>query len=74
MFQSKMEAAAGDQERKYVQLSPDSVVLAGESVGITNLPGTVTRALAEDASYRVREVVGVASQVGKEVYSIKNIL
>ena len=61
MFQSKMEAAAGDQERKYVQLSPDSVVLAGESVGITNLPGTVTRALAEDVTYRTREVTSLAA-------------
>ena len=61
MFQTKMEVAAGDQERKYVQLGPDSIVLAGESVGLTNLPGTVTRALAEDVSYRTREVASLAA-------------
>ena len=45
----------------FVQVSPDSVNLAGESIGLTNLPGNVTRALAEDVSYRSREVASLAS-------------
>ena len=56
-----MESQSGDQERKFVQLGPDSIVLAGESVGLTNLQGPVTRALAEDVTYRTREVASLAA-------------
>ena len=45
----------------FVQVSPESVTVAGETIGITNLPGNVTRALAEDVSYRTREVASLAS-------------
>ena len=45
----------------FVQVSPDSIILAGESIGLTNLPGNVARALAEDVSYRTREVASLAS-------------
>ena len=63
----------------FAQISPETVNLIAETLGIVSgtgggLDSKVSRALAEDASYRVREVVGVASQVGKEVYSLKNIL
>ena len=45
----------------YVQVSPECISMAGESVGITNLPANVTRALAEDVSYRTREVANLAA-------------
>ena len=45
----------------FVQVSPDSIISAGESIGLTNLPGNVARALAEDVSYRTREVASLAS-------------
>jgi len=45
----------------FVQVSPDTITMAGDSVGISNLPGNVTRALAEDVSYRTREVTNLAS-------------
>ena len=56
-----MDSQSGDTERKFVQLGPDSIVLAGESIGMTNLQGTVTRALAEDVTYRTREVASLAA-------------
>ena len=45
----------------FVQVSPDTITLAGESIGLSNIPGNVTRALAEDVSYRTREVTNLAS-------------
>ena len=56
-----MEPQAGDHERKFVQLGPDSIALAGESIGLTSLQGTVTRALVEDVTYRTREVASLAA-------------
>ena len=34
------------------QVSPETIVAAGDSIGVANIPGNVTRALAEDVSYR----------------------
>jgi len=51
----------GEQERRFVQLGPDSVTMAAETIGMTSLPGVVARALAEDTSYRIREVTSLAS-------------
>ena len=45
----------------FVQVSPDTITMAGESIGLSNIPGNVTRALAEDVSYRTREVTNLAS-------------
>ena len=68
IFDLRMEKAgkagygkSGDTERRYVQLPPDSVSVAGESIGLSNIPAPVCRALAEDASYRVREVASLAA-------------
>ena len=44
----------------FVQVSPDSVRVIGETVGISNMGPTVSRALAEDVSYRVRELAHVS--------------
>ena len=52
---------SGETERRYVQLAPESVSVAGESIGLSNVPAPVCRALAEDASYRVREVASLAA-------------
>jgi hypothetical protein len=48
------------EEKKYVQLSPDTVLHLAESVGLSNLNPSVARALAEDASYRCRELASVS--------------
>ena len=45
----------------FVQLCPESITMAGDSIGIPNIPGNVTRALAEDISYRTRELASLAS-------------
>ena len=50
-----------DTERRYVQLAPESIVAAAESLGISNLAPNVSRALAEDATYRVREVASLCA-------------
>ena len=52
---------SSETERRYVQLAPESVSVAGESIGVSNVPAPVCRALAEDASYRVREVASLAA-------------
>jgi len=58
---SPEKVARGDQERRFVQLGPDSVTAVAESIGINNLQVNVARALAEDTSYRVREVSSLAA-------------
>jgi hypothetical protein len=55
-----MNSNKNKEEKKYVQLSPDSVCHLAESVGLSNLNPVVARALAEDASYRCRELASVS--------------
>ena len=50
IFDLQMEKAgkagygkSGDAERRYVQLAPDSVSVAGESIGLSNIPAPVCR-------------------------------
>ena len=57
----KVFRGGGEQERRFVQLGPDSVTVVAESIGINSLPVNVARALAEDVSYRVREVTSLDS-------------
>ena len=45
----------------FVQMSPDSVRVIGETVGVGNMNPNVSRALAEDVSYRVRELAHVSN-------------
>jgi len=47
------------RERRYVIVSKETVRQHAESVGITELSDEILEALAEDVSYRVREVVQV---------------
>jgi hypothetical protein len=49
-------------ERCYVQLSPESVINAAESIGISGLSPAAAKALAEDATYRLREIADLCSQ------------
>ena len=67
-------AGKGEERVKmFAQISPETVNLIAETLGITSstqgssaaLDPKVTRALAEDASYRVREVVNLAAQILK---------
>ncbi|KAJ9590983.1 hypothetical protein L9F63_015989 [Diploptera punctata] len=52
----KTEKKSGEG-RKYGQISYDSVVAAAESNGITGLQEDVAKQLAEDVSYRLREII-----------------
>ena len=53
------------EEKKYFQLSPDTVPLLAETVGINgnSVSPSVSRALAEDVSYRCRELASVSFSV-----------
>jgi TATA box binding protein associated factor (TAF) len=50
------------EERRYVQLAPETVVNAADSIGIGDLSNSVASALAEDATYRLREIADLCSQ------------
>ena len=50
-----------EDNKKYVQMSPDTVSMLAESVGISGIGGGVSRALAEDVSYRCRELANVSN-------------
>ena len=47
------------RERRYVIVSKETVRQHAESVGIAELSDEILEALAEDVSYRVREVIQV---------------
>jgi hypothetical protein len=46
--------------RKYAVLSTEWISAIGEELGMHPLPDTLLRKLAEDASYRLREVLHVS--------------
>jgi len=50
------------RERRYVIVSKETVRQHAESVGISELSDEILEALAEDVSYRVREVVQVLTE------------
>lgn len=56
-----MSSAKVKEEKKFVQLSPDTVSMLAESIGISGngISSGVSRALAEDVSYRCRELANV---------------
>lgn len=61
-FQMNNSSSSKNKEdKKFVQVSPDTVGHLAESVGIANLSPAVARALAEDVSYRCRELASVSS-------------
>ena len=49
-------------ERRYVHLSPDTINNVSEGLGINNLSSAVAKELAEDVTYRLREIADVCSQ------------
>ena len=51
------------EEKQFIQISPETVDLIAETVGITNLDPNTAIGLAEDASYRCREVVNICGQL-----------
>ena len=51
------------EDKQYIQLSPETVELIAETVGINNLDPSTAIALAEDASYRCREVANICGQI-----------
>ena len=55
-----MNSNKKEDNKKYVQMSPDTVSMLAESVGISGISGGVSRALAEDVSYRCRELASVS--------------
>lgn len=57
-----IDKVVGEPERRFVQLGPDSVTTTAESIGVSGLSPGVARALAEDVSYRVREVSSLCAQ------------
>jgi len=48
------------RERRYVIVSKETVRQHAESVGIAELSNEILEALAEDVSYRVRDVIQVS--------------
>jgi hypothetical protein len=55
----KPEKKSGES-RKYAQISYDSISVAAESNGISALSEDIRKQLAEDVSYRLREVIHVS--------------
>ena len=56
----KEEKRGIGEEKKYVQLPPETVQLLSEASGIDNLNPNISRALSEDVSYRTRELAHVS--------------
>ena len=50
------------EERRYVHLDPETVTNIAESLGISNLAPGVAKELAQDVTYRLREISDVCSQ------------
>ncbi|KAG8283021.1 Transcription initiation factor TFIID [Homalodisca vitripennis] len=51
----------GDQNaKKYLVISPDSISSMAETIGIADLSEEVCSALAEDVSYKLREIIHVS--------------
>jgi hypothetical protein len=55
----KTEKKSGES-RKYAQISYDSISAAAEANGISALSEDIRKQLAEDVSYRLREVIHVS--------------
>lgn len=50
------------EERRYVHLDPETVLNVAESLGISNLGTNLAKELAEDVTFRLREVADVCSR------------
>lgn len=48
-----------DAEKKFIQISPESIELIADSAGYSEISSAVSVSLAEDSSYRLRELIQV---------------
>ena len=48
-----------EDEKKFIQISPESIELIAETIGYSNISSSVSKSLAEDTSYRLRELIQV---------------
>ncbi|KXJ29986.1 TAF6-like RNA polymerase II p300/CBP-associated factor-associated factor 65 kDa subunit 6L [Exaiptasia diaphana] len=53
------------EETRFTLLSPDSINLFAETIGVVGLPNSLSKSLAEDATFRIRHVIQTASQYMK---------
>lgn len=62
--------------RHYAVISPESIKVMAESTGICDLSEEVSASLAEDISYKLREVVHVSitAQSNILIYSMRSLL
>lgn len=56
----KAEKRSEPSTKRYAIVSPESIAIIGEEIGISELPDDVCCGLAEDVSYKLREVVNVS--------------
>lgn len=56
----KAEKRSEPSTKRYAVVSPESISVIGEEIGISELPEDVCYGLAEDVSYKLREVVNVS--------------
>ena len=61
--QVNVDATVKEENMQFIQISPETVELVAETVGITNLDPTAAIALSEDATYRCREVANICGQL-----------
>ena len=61
--QVNVNATVKEEDMQFIQISPETVELVAETVGITNLDPTAAVALSEDATYRCREVANICGQL-----------
>lgn len=52
-------SVGNDVEKKFIQVSPASIELIADSIGCSDTSTAVLGSLAEDSSYRVRELIQV---------------
>eukprot|EP00095_Tigriopus_kingsejongensis_P010017 maker-scaffold1048_size67263-snap-gene-0.20 protein:Tk10017 transcript:maker-scaffold1048_size67263-snap-gene-0.20-mRNA-1 annotation:"hypothetical protein LOTGIDRAFT_118839" len=58
----KMEEKPHLEEKRYVQLPPETVRILAQSSGFEDINPSIARALSEDVSYRTRELAHVCGQ------------
>lgn len=59
-----------NNSRKYAMLSTEWISTIGEELGIHPLPDPLLQRLAEDASYRLREVLHVNNKISTQSFAI----
>ncbi|XP_046986570.1 uncharacterized protein LOC124556648 [Schistocerca americana] len=57
--------------RKYAQIAPESIKIKGECVGVDDLDDAVAKALSEEVSYRLREIISKSTIYMRQTKSTK---